>query len=707
MYDTASIPHLNTRALSVRYGARLLLTPLLLGALALLLSGCSNNPYAKGEAAQPVLYLAISTDPKTFDPSICYDVPGATIIDPIYATYLEYDYLKRDPYVLEPSLGATQPEVADAPVTVVEKDKDGKETRTPKMGQTWTFHIKKGLRFQDDPCFAGGKGREILGADFLYSWRRMADPGVPCPIRSFFSDKLLGMNEWSARQKALKKDGKKPDYSLPMEGLELDPADPYMFRIKLNTPYPQLRFLMAMHFTSPLAHEAVDMYGKKLSRHCVGCGPYVLADYKPKASMTLKANPNYRRDDLYPSEGMPGDREAGLLADAGKSLPFVKEVQYTVFREGTSAWNQYLQGYLDTSLVTASNFQQAIANGTELSPDMKRRGVQLSRDVAVDISYFAFNMNDPIVGNVDAGGKPLAVEEAAKHRKLRQAVSCSIDIQKYIDIVNLGLGKPAQQIVAPGLFGYDPNFKNPYLQYNVEKGKSLLAEAGYPNGIDPKTGERLTLYWDNSLDTAAGRQTIGIFQPMIEAIGIHVVSRSWDFPTFQGKIDDGQYQFMNFGWVADYPDPENFDFLLYGPNKRPGPNACNYANPQYDAIFDKMNVMQDGPERKALIAQLRDIAVEDCPWIYMTHNETFALKQPWVHNFKSQPVAMDSVKYWNVDGAIRARLQAEWNQPDYWPLVGLAGLIMSASIPALRVIRKRRTRYVRREQSDPDVSRLI
>ena len=163
---------------------------------------------------------------------------------------------------------------------------------------------------------------------------------------------------------------------------------------------------------------------------------------------------------------------------------------------------------------------------------------------------------------------------------------------------------------------------------------------------------------------------------------------------------------MNFGWVADYPDPENFDFLLYGPNKRPGPNACNYNNPTYDKIFDKMSVMQDTPERKALINQLRDIAVEDCPWIYQTHNEAFALRQPWLHNLKPLPVANDTVKYWNVDGALRARLQAEWNQPNYWPLLGLAGLIIAASIPAASVIRKRRTRYVRRTQGTPDVSHL-
>lgn len=666
-------------------------------ALAFSLTGCSNNPYLAGETAEPILYRNITDDPKTFDPSIAYDVAAAEVIDPIYASYLQYNYLKRNPFVLELGLGAAMPEAQPYTYTATEKDKAGKETKSTKTGQIWTFHIRKGLRFQDDPCFAGGKGREITAADFLYCFRRMADPAVPCPIVSFFDDKILGMKDYEDHLAAQEKAKQKPDYNFAMEGLELDPNDPYTFRVKLSQPYPQLKYLMAMHFTSPLAHEAAETYGKDLARHPVGCGPYMLTEYKPKGGITLKANPNYRKDDFYPSEGAPGDREAGLLKDAGQQLPLIKELRYVVVREGTTSWNLFMQGYLDFSGVGQTNFQQVIGNGNTLTPEMQKRGIGLHREVSVDVSYFSFNMNDPVVGGVDANGKPLAGEEAERHRKLRQAISCSIDSQKYIDIIYLGLGKPAQSIISPGLFGYDPNYKNPYRTPDVEKAKKLLAEAGYPNGIDPKTGERLTIYWENSATTAAGRQLLGLFKEMIEQTGIHVEPRSWRGPVFQAKIDAGEYQFMNYGWVADYPDPENFVFLLYGPNKRPGPNACNYANPEYDKLFEQMRAMDDTPERAAIINKMRDIAAEDCPWIYLTHNETFALTQPWLSNYKPHPVAQDMVKYWRVDGQMRARLQAEWNIPNYLPLLAVAALIFVGSIPAARVVRQRTNRHVRRD----------
>lgn len=319
---------------------------------------------------------------------------------------------------------------------------------------------------------------------------------------------------------------------------------------------------------------------------------------------------------------------------------------------------------------------------------MKRKGIGLHRDVGVDISYFAFNMDDPVVGGT-----------SEKNRKLRQAISMSMDSQAFIDLLSQGLGKPAQWIIAPGLFGYDPEYKNPYRQPDLTKAKALLAEAGYPNGVDPKTGERLTLYYDNYLGTTpAGRLEVGLVSKQIEALGVHLEPRSWRYPVFQDKVDKGQFQFMNYGWVADYPDPENFVFLLYGPFKRPGPNAINYNNTDYNRLFEQMRAMEDGPERMAIIKKMRDISVEDCPWIYLQHGESFALTQPWLHNYKPHPVALDTIKYWGVDGTQRARLQAEWNHPNYWPVAAFALFLVVGTLPALNIVRQRGQRHVRRPE---------
>ena len=681
-----------------------------LAALSSLVAGCGNNPYPAGEAGSATIHRVLADDPKTLDPSIAYDVPSANVIDVIYPTYFQYHYLHRDPFVLDLALGAEEPKREKWPVTTIVK---GKPTKS--IGERWTFKIKPGLHFQDDPCFAGGKGREIVASDFLHSFRRMSSPAVACPIYPFFGDKILGLEEWRkanagrmAAAKLASPQGPKPraDYSLPIEGLQTDPADPYTFRIVLNQPYPQLRYLMAMHFTSPLAHEAIDKYGNenltpgvddsaKLSMHPVGCGAFKVTEYIKKSRIILTANPNYR-EETYPTEGEAGDREAGMLVDAGRRLPLASAVQFSIMRESITSFNQFLQGYEDLASVSQQNYQQVMAQPGQLSPEMTRRGYGLHRDKGVDVSYFCFNMNDPTFGGT-----------SEKNRKLRQAISLSIDSQEMIDLLDQGLGVPAQYMVAPGLFSYDPEYKNPYRQFdpNLGKAKKLLAEAGYPGGIDPKTGKRLTLVWDNYNTTPNLKQQTGLVMRQISRLGLNLDSRESQYPVFEDKVEKGHFQFMNFGWVADYPDPENFVFLLYGPNggaKFSGPNYTNYDNPEYNKLFEQMRAMNDGPARAAIIAKMRAMVEEDCPWICTLHSETFGMTQPWIKNYKPHPVALDGMKYWRVDAAQRAQLVAKWNVPNYWPLIAVAALIVIAVVPAAGVVNARTNRRVRR---NPEGSR--
>lgn len=658
---------------------RLLCLPALLAVGLFLLSGCSNNPYPPGESAGSVLYTALADDPKTLDPATSYDAGDALVVDLIYPSYFRYHYLKRDPFVMELNLGAEQPKREPYAYTTQEKGQT-----VQKHGEAWTFRIKPGLHFQDDPCFPGGKGREITAADFLYTFRRMADPAVSFPLLDAIQDKIIGMADYVDYSAKRSKQGQGMDYRKPVAGLQLDPKDPYTFHILLNQPYPQLRFLMAMHFTTPMPHEAVEKYGPELARHCVGCGPYVMTEYAPKRRIVLDVNPN-RPAEYYPTQGAPGDAEAGLLRDAGKQLPLANRIVFSIIREGVTAWNLFLQGYLDTAAVTQTNFQQVMSRAGQLSPEMERKGIKLHRVVATDIFYFGFNMEDSTFG----GYTP-------QRRKLRQALSLAVDSQAYIDLFSQGLGQSAQFLIPPGLFGYEASYQNPYRQYNLAHAKQLLAEAGYPGGIDRKTGDRLTLYFDNYFTTAAGRQLFGLFAKQMDAIGVHVESRVYRYNIYQDKLNQGQFQFTYYGWLPDYPDPENFLFLLYGPNKGPGPNYARYDNPEYNRLFAQMRVLDDGPKRMDVIRQMRAIAVEDCPWIFQQHDENYAIGHAWLYNVKPQPIANDWLKYRRVDGALRERLQMAWNHPNYWPALGTVLFLIVGSMPAASVVRNRRRSSVRR-----------
>jgi oligopeptide transport system substrate-binding protein len=644
------------------------------------LAGCSNSPYPAGQTAENILYRAMSDDPKSLDPTYSYVVTEARVIDIIYPCFFRYHYLKRDPNVLELNLGAEMPK--RVPYAARVQGKDGKVQAV--RGEEWTFRMKKGIRFQDDSCFPDGKGREVTAADFIYSFRRMADPTVECPVLSYFADKIEGFQEYID---ANEKRGR-ADFSAPVSGLQLDPADPYTFRLRLTQPYPQLKYLMTMHFTSPIPHEAVEKYGKEFPRHPVGCGPYMMRpqDWVPKKRITLVANPN-RPDERYPMDGMPEDEADGLLADAGKPLPRADKIVFTIVREGVTVWNLFLQGYLDNFTVTQESFQKAMSRQGQLSDDMKRQGVRLLKSSDPNIRYFGFNMDDPVVGGY-----------APKKKKLRQAISLAFDANAFIDLQSQGQGTPGQWIVPPGIYGYDPAYRNPYRQYDAKlaRAKQLLAEAGYPNGIDPESGNRLTIYYDNAYDDAAGRQIVGLVVKQVEALGINLEPRTSRFIIWQDRIDHGQFQFMDYGWLADYPDPENFVFLLYGPNKRPGPNSANYNNPEYNRLFEQMRSMDDSPARIEIMNRMRDIAAEDCPWIFLQHDQDLYLSHAWNHNLKPHPVSNEGLKYQGVDGPLRARLQAQWNRPNYWPSLAALALLVFGSLPAASAIRRHRSRHVRK-----------
>jgi len=644
------------------------------------LSGCSNNPYPAGESAKNIHYVVLGDILRHMDPVNSYRVDEGEVIDNIYAEFFKYDYLKRTPFVLDLSLGAAEP--VREPYHYIDKS-SGKPV--PKVGESWTFHIKHGLHFQDDPCFPGGKGREIVAADFLYSFRRMADPANNCPIVNFVSDKILGFSDYTSSP-ALILGGKKSfNYTLPVEGLQVDPKDPYTFRILLNQPYPQLRFLMAMHFTAPIAHEATEKYGD-LQHHPVGCGQYILTENIPRQSMVLSVNPN-RPVMFYPSTGDPDDQKNGLLADAGKQLPLTDEVHYVFINEAETSWNFFLQGYLDSAGVRNDNYQQVVAQQGQISPAMAAKGVTMRKDVEAEISYYAFNMTDPVVGGY-----------TDKKRKLRQALSMAIDSQTFIDLFSQGVGIPAQFMLPPGIYGYDPEYNNPYRQNDLKQAKELLAEAGYPGGVDPKTGQPLVIYYDNAAATASGRQQVDLLHKQLAAINVNCVSRTVRDIVWQDKLDHGQFQLMSYGWVADYPDPENFLGLFYSKNLRPGPNHSGYSNSEYDRLFEQMRSMDDGPARLAVIKKMRDLVVNDCPMTYNEHPETLSIHYDWLHNVKPHPIALDTLQYEWIDGNRRASKEAEWNHPIYWPVVLLFSLIVLGSLPAIQVINKRRTRYIRKGQ---------
>lgn len=701
--------------------------------LLLCLGGCGvppNNPYPALEIQESTLYRSFEERPKHLDPARAYSANEYEIIAQIYEPLLQYSYLKR-PYQLEP-LGASQlPEVqyrdqAGHPVPA-----DATESAIAES--VYDISLRPDLRYAPHPAFsrnADGQldnldlnpdelsrihalsdfretgSRTVTAADYAYQIKRLAHPRVHSPIAEMMADYIVGLRQLGTRLSSEldanpSGSGWLDLRSYPLEGVEV--IDERHLRIHLHGKYPQFRFWLAMPFFCPMPWEVDAFYAQpglaekniSLDWHPVGSGAYQLTENNPNRRMVLERNPNYH-DAFYPTEGEPGDAAAGLLADADRRLPFIDRVIFVLEKETIPYWNKFLQGYYDASGLASDNFNQAIQfNGVgnaELTPEMSRRGIRLQTAVTASIFYLGFNMLDPVVGGLDE-----------TRAKLRQAISIAIDEEEFIAIFMNGRGIAAQGMIPPGIFGHEsgPNGINPHVyrwsgdepqRRTLEEARGLMAEAGFPGGTDPATGKPLVLYLDTTSSGVDDKPMLAWYRKQLGKLGIQLVLRTTDYNQFQQKMANGNAQLFRWGWNADYPDPENFFFLLFGDNAKVGKggeNAANYANPEYDRLFRRMRTMSDGPERLDVIHRMQAILRHDAPWVFGVHPKSFTLSHAWYGNFKPNLMANNELKYLRIDDSLRRARQLAWNQPVYWPLIALTLLLLAVVVPAWRLYRRR------------------
>lgn len=555
------------------------------------------------------LNVAMVANVKGLDPIQANDLYSATAVAQMYEGLLEYHYLKRPTQVV-PALADGMPTISDD-------------------GLTYTFKIKKGVRFQDDPCFPGGKGREVTAQDFVYSWKRLADPRLTSEGFWVFDGKIKGLNEWVQAVKM-----EKAGYDTPIEGLQTPDSNTLV--VKLIKPYFQLQYVLTMAFTTVVPKEAVEKYGGEFLNHPVGTGPYKLEKWVRNSAITLVKNPTWRGE-MYPSEGEPGDAEKGLLADAGKPLPFADKIVLNELIEDQPRWQNFRKGNLDYVEITPDNFAAAVQN-KQVAPDLAAKGMALDITPNFDVLYIGINMRDPILG---------------KNKLLRQAMAMAQDLPGWSEKFYNGRAMIAQSPIPPGVAGYDPNYKNPYQLSNVERAKELLAKAGYPEG------KGLPEFTYETQSDSKRRQQGEFFAQNMAAIGIKVKISASNWPQFQEKIKSGKAQMWAIAWGADYPDAQNFMQLFYGKNVSPGPNDSYFQNAEFDRLYEQSLTMAPGPERDAVYAKLRDIVVEEQPWLLSGHRMRYSLLHGWLRNYKWNDVQNDNLKYLRVDASKRAELKGK------------------------------------------------
>ena len=635
----------------------------LLSASGLLFSGCGNDPnpeplrQTRADGSPWVVrYAGLSEDPRSFDPQFMYDQMSRRVLEAVYDTLLEYHPMKTDPYEVQAGLLAEMPQK--------EVSADGKTS--------YRCQLKEVARFHDDPCFPGGKGRPVVAEDVHYAFQRLCDPKVESPFLSTLAEYLVGLQE---AHDAVPPGGKF-DYAQRLPGVEV--LDRLSFRLHLRKPYPQIIYWLAMHCTTPVAREAVEYYdGQEHAGvrrpdfhkfHAVGTGPYRIQEYKPRQRVRLERVEGYATT-TFPTDGFPPEKAEWLQQFAGRPLPLCDEVHFAIIRENIPIFILTRQGYLDGMAVNKDAFNAMLTPARELAPKYRERGMFLEKDVEPSTFWISFNMDDPVVG---------------KNPQLRQALSCASDAQTYSDIFYSSVAPVAEQLVPPGLFGHDRAWRNPY-GYDLEKAKRLMTGAGYPGGRTPG-GQPLELTLDCAAVGSEDRQRVEFVQRNFERLGVRVKVIENTFAHLLSKQDTGDFQMADgTGWGADYPDPENFFFLLYSKNVPPaGKNISRFRNAEFDRLFEQMATMENTPERLAIVQQMNALVAEECPQILSFHKAYYSAVQPWAPRTHNNLMLEGGMKYLTLDPAQRSRLRAEWNRRPLWPLFTLGGLVAVALGYAVR-----------------------
>lgn len=705
-----------------------------------------NAPHPLEAYEEAAIYSAFGgRSPRTLDPQRSYSSDETVYTYSIYEPLYQYHYLKR-PYVLEPRTAeaVAKPKYFDREGAPLADDAD------PSLiaESVYDIRIKKGIYYAPHPAFAKDREgkflyhalpyedalrrrrvadfpetgtRELTAEDYVYGIRRLASPRVGSPILGTMSGYIPGLKELAADLRALnEKTGKAAWLDLrtvPFSGAEA--LDAHTLRIRVRGKYPQFSNWLTMAFFAPLPWEAERFYHQQgfadgnfsLDTWPVGTGPFMMSVFEENRRHEMVRNPNFRTV-RYPCEGAPGDKEAGYLEGCGKPLPLTDRAVFDMEKEAVPLQTKFLQGYYDSPSIdrvdTGLGYLAAMQDSEEKAALYQEKALKFPETVEASLWYIGFNWLDPVLGGT---GTP---EAQTRARKLRQAISIAVNWEENLAIFQKDQGMPAHGPIPPGLFGWrddGPSAFNPVVyrrdeqgrvvRRSIEEARALMREAGYPDGRDEKTGRPLVLSFDYQNASQGAKAYLEWYQRQFAKLGIQLDIRATDYNRFQDKMSRGAAQIFLWGWVADYPDAENFLFLFYGPNakaKTGGENASNYSSPEFDRAFEAMKYLEDGPEKAELIDRMIRIMQTDAPIMFGYYPKAAAAFHAWVTNAKPTSMIRNFLPYVGIDAAKRRASIEAWNQPVLWPLALLGGALFILLAGARAVWRRRDARRLREEK---------
>ncbi len=579
-------------------------------------SALALSPLPVSAQAEPakVLHVVFPVAETGFDPQAWIDAYSDYINTAIFDALYKYDYLAR-PYKINPNTAAALPDIS-------------------ADGLTWTIRLKPGIYFADDPAFKGKK-RELVAADYVYSWKRILDPKVRSANLQVFDQIFVGGDAAVAKAK----ETGKFDYDTPLEGLRA--VDKYTLQLTLTHPAYSLLPDLTTTPTAAVAREVIETYGDASSwtmANPVGTGPYRLKDWRRGQKVVLEANPGYRVT-TFPVSADPADRDL-VAAMKGKRLPIIPRVEISIVEESNPRLLSFEKGDFDYLTIPGDLVSNVTDLGNGLQPRFAKAGVKLARGVQPAINYTYFNMEDAVIGGY-----------TQERIALRRAFGMSYNCEEEIRILWQGQAECATQPIPPGVSGYDPKFQG-HVHYDVPGAKALLDKFGYVdrNGDgwrDLPDGKPLVISMGATTD-ARGRLYEEMWQRSLTAIGVKVQFVKQKWPELLKMALAGQLQMWYLGNISTTTDGYGFLGLLYGGHAGLS-NLSRFKQPDFDRLYDRSRSMPDNPERAKVFREMSAIASAYAPWYFDVYRYENVIRYPWLIGYKHSVFQQHPWQYYDID----------------------------------------------------------
>jgi peptide/nickel transport system substrate-binding protein len=462
-------------------------------------------------------------------------------------------------------------------------------------GTVYTFKLKKGIVFHDDPCFPNGKGRELKAKDIQYCFTQLCTQNINNQGFVVFKGLLKGADRYySASMNG------KPS-SIDIEGLRV--VDDYTIRIELLRPSSVFLFDLARPFTLIYPQEAKEKYGLDMRAKAVGTGAFSLGQVDEDISIILKKNPNYHVMDLH-----------------GNRLPFLDAVDIKFIKEKKIELFEFMKSNLDMVYRLPAEHVAKILESTKEGANNEFSEYELQQTSEMATQFYTFNNKGKVFGN----------------KNLRKAISFAIDKQKIFDLVlnREGFAPGNKGIIPPAFKKYPVDSVRGYT-YNLDSARYYLTKAGYPEGKGfPNV--TLELNSDGERNSNVANEVV---RQLKENLNIKIEMKVMPFSQLVENIISGKSEFYRIGWLADYPNPENFLSLFYGKDvptsleEKSFPNFSRYTNPKYDALFEKALASKVPSEASSYFFQAEQVLMDDAPVVVLWYDMGFRLLQSYVRNF--------------------------------------------------------------------------